>query len=98
VPYLFAEPALVQTLARAHRHRGIPHRHRLEGQSLAQHRWRRSIPLAGLRDIAALPGVRLVSLQKGYGLDELERLPEGMQVETLAISTKAPMPSSTPPR
>ena len=43
----------------------------------------RAIPLAGLEEIAALPGVRLISLQKRFGLEELASLPSGMIVETL---------------
>ena len=43
----------------------------------------RSVPLAQLSPIASVPGVRLVSLQKFHGLDQLEHLPSGMTVETL---------------
>jgi FkbM family methyltransferase len=43
----------------------------------------RSVPLRALAPIAALPGVRLISLQKNDGLEQLEALPEGMHVETL---------------
>lgn len=43
----------------------------------------RAIPLAGLQPLAAIDGVRLISLQKKFGLEELSSLPEGMQVETL---------------
>lgn len=43
----------------------------------------RSPPLAALAPIARLPGVRLISLQKVHGLEQLQTLPAGMQVETL---------------
>jgi tetratricopeptide (TPR) repeat protein len=43
----------------------------------------RSYPLKLLAGLAAMPGVRLISLQKGDGLDQLEDLPDGMTVETL---------------
>lgn len=43
----------------------------------------RSFALADLAPLAALPGVRLISLQKHDGLDQLDRLPPGMAVETL---------------
>lgn len=43
----------------------------------------RAFPLAALAQIAALPGVRLISLQKHDGLDQLAALPAGMAVETL---------------
>jgi hypothetical protein len=43
----------------------------------------RSIPLAQLAPLAQVPGVRLISLQTHHGLDQLQRLPPGMIVETL---------------
>src|SRR5262249_49165138 len=43
----------------------------------------RSIPLVCFEPLACIAGVRLISLQKNAGLDQLDRLPEGMQVETL---------------
>ena len=43
----------------------------------------RSAPLASFAPLARLPGVRLISLQKHHGLEQLDRLPEGMAVETL---------------
>ena len=41
----------------------------------------RNYPLAALAQIARKPDVRLISLQHGAGLDQLERLPPGMAVE-----------------
>jgi tetratricopeptide (TPR) repeat protein len=43
----------------------------------------RSFPLRCLDKIARLPGVRLISLQKGGGLEQLDALPDGMTVEKL---------------
>jgi hypothetical protein len=43
----------------------------------------RSFPLTMLQDIARLPGVRLISLQKGAGSEQLASLPAGMKIETL---------------
>jgi tetratricopeptide (TPR) repeat protein len=43
----------------------------------------RSIPLAAFEPLARLPGMKLVSLQKKHGLDQLEHLPPGMAVHTL---------------
>ncbi len=43
----------------------------------------RGFPLALLAPIARLPGVRLISLQKGEGVAQLAALPAGMAVETL---------------
>lgn len=42
----------------------------------------RSFPLAELAGPSRVPGVRLVSLQKGDGLEQLADLPDGMRVET----------------
>ncbi len=43
----------------------------------------RSFPASLFRDIAAMDGVRLISLQKGEGTAQLAALPPGMCVETL---------------
>jgi tetratricopeptide (TPR) repeat protein len=43
----------------------------------------RSFPLFEFQGVAQLPGVRLISLHKGAGEDQLAILPEGMVVETL---------------
>ncbi len=43
----------------------------------------RSLPLAAFAPLAALPNVRLISLQKGAGAEQLAKLPQGMIVETL---------------
>jgi ADP-heptose:LPS heptosyltransferase len=43
----------------------------------------RSYPLRGLHAISQMPGVRLISVQKTYGLNQLKELPDGMKVETL---------------
>jgi hypothetical protein len=45
----------------------------------------KSFPLAALAGIAALPGVRLISLQKGEGAEQRDHLPAGMAVETYAF-------------
>jgi len=41
----------------------------------------RTFPAASFRDIAALPGVRLISLQTGDGVEQLASLPDGMKIE-----------------
>jgi tetratricopeptide (TPR) repeat protein len=43
----------------------------------------RSIPLEKYLPLASVPGVRLISLQKTHGLEQLKHLPAGMTVETL---------------
>lgn len=44
---------------------------------------RRNFPVACFKHLAQLAGVRLISLQKGDGSEELNRLPRGMVVERL---------------
>jgi tetratricopeptide (TPR) repeat protein len=43
----------------------------------------RSIPLAKYEPLACVPNVRLISLQKAHGIDQLQKLPANMTVETL---------------
>ena len=43
----------------------------------------RSFELKLFKNIAALPNVQLISLQKGYGSEQLKSMPQGMQVEDL---------------
>jgi tetratricopeptide (TPR) repeat protein len=43
----------------------------------------RSVPLRAFQPLSQIPGVRLISLQKNHGLEELADLPTGMNVETL---------------
>lgn len=40
----------------------------------------RSIPLAAFAPLAGVPGVRLLSLQRGHGIEQLRALPAGMRV------------------
>jgi tetratricopeptide (TPR) repeat protein len=49
----------------------------------------RSFPLAALADIAKLAGVRLFSLQKGAGSEQLGQLPPGVRVEELGPTYEA---------
>ena len=44
---------------------------------------RRSFPLLQFQGLGRIPGVRLISLQKNDGLEQLSDLPPSMQVETL---------------
>ena len=43
----------------------------------------RAIPLSAFRALSEIDGVRLISLQKGDGVQQLARMPAGMIVETL---------------
>jgi hypothetical protein len=44
---------------------------------------RRKFALAEFAPLARIPGVRLMSLQKEFGVEQLEELPAGLTVETL---------------
>ena len=46
--------------------------------NFAQDRW---FPLAALAPLARLPGVRLISLQKGHSTPALDQRPDGMALE-----------------
>lgn len=50
----------------------------------------RSIALREFAPLAALPGVHLVSLQKGAGTEQLAQLPAGMQVQAFADFDEGP--------
>jgi hypothetical protein len=84
VPYLFAEPERVarwRALAR------LEHGFRIgitwQGDPRGRIDQGRSFPIRCFERLAALPGVRLIALQKEHGLDQLGRLPPGMVVEQL---------------
>ncbi|HEY1412103.1 MAG TPA: glycosyltransferase family 9 protein, partial [Rhodopila sp.] len=49
----------------------------------------RSFPLLALQEVAAIPGVRLISLQQGAGVEQLHSLPVGMRIEVLGDSFDA---------
>ena len=49
----------------------------------------RFFELAALAPLAAIPGIRLISLQKGRGVEQLAGLPTGMRVETLGADFDA---------
>ncbi len=82
-PYLSAEPALRERwLARVGSNGlrvGIAWQGWTDGGGAG---WR-SFRLEQMQPLAAVPGVRLISLQIGTAAEQLERLPPGMVVETL---------------
>ncbi len=43
----------------------------------------RAVPLRAFAPLGEIPGVRLISLQKGAGVEQLEELPDGMFVDSL---------------
>jgi tetratricopeptide (TPR) repeat protein len=83
VPYLRAEEALRAKWAARIGSEGFKIGINWQGSPNPEADLARSFPLAELAALAALPGVRLISLQKGVGIEQLDYLPEGMIVETL---------------
>jgi tetratricopeptide (TPR) repeat protein len=80
VPYLHAEPGLAlswrRTIGDGGRKIGVCWQGSASRQSL-----NRSFPLSELAPLASLPDMRLISLQTGFGLEQLASLPDGMRVE-----------------
>ncbi len=83
VPYLAAEPEKVaawrERIGGEGRRIGVI----WQGNPRYGQDHRRSVPLMHFAPLASLPGTRLYSLQAVHGLDQLERLPDGMAVEQL---------------
>jgi tetratricopeptide (TPR) repeat protein len=82
VPYLFADPERMaywgSRLPAARLRVGIA----WQGNPRARMDKIRSIPVREFAPLAAVPGVRLVSLQRHDGLDQLGALPPGVRIET----------------
>jgi hypothetical protein len=86
--------------------RAEPERRRAWGEAIGGHGFRigiawqgksgwstdkgRSIPLAAFAPLASVPGVRLVSLQKHEGTEQLSGLPQGMAPDVLAGLDEGP--------
>jgi tetratricopeptide (TPR) repeat protein len=83
VPYLAADPARAADWARRLDGEGFKVGVAWQGNPKGEIDLGRSIPLAAFAGLAGVPGVRLISLQKGFGAEQLESPPDGMVVETL---------------
>jgi tetratricopeptide (TPR) repeat protein len=81
VPYLFAEPGLVAKWADCLGSHGFKIGITWQGNPDPKIDIARAAPLANFAPLASIPNCRLISLQKGYGLDQIA--PSGVQVETL---------------
>jgi tetratricopeptide (TPR) repeat protein len=81
-PYLGADPARVAKWRARLGEGGFKIGVAWEGSAFGT-RLGKSFPLARLEGLSRLPGVRLVSLQKNQGAEQLAALPQGMTVETL---------------
>jgi hypothetical protein len=83
VPYLRAEPELVAGWREKIGQAGFKIGICWQGNPIAKVDRGRSVPLVQFAPLAPLPEVRLISLQKHHGLDQLDRLPADVKVETL---------------
>lgn len=83
IPYLGAEPARVADWAARIGAAGFKVGVVWQGNADPEVDMARSMPLTAFAPLAAIPSVRLISLQKGGGVEQLDALPPGMRVETL---------------
>jgi hypothetical protein len=83
VPYLAAEPERARRWAARIGTEGFKVGIVWQGNPNPEADMARSAPLAAFAPLAAIPGVRLISLQLGGGVEQLADLPAGMRVETL---------------
>jgi hypothetical protein len=83
VPYLSADTGLAARWAKKLGAPGFKIGICWQGSPAATIDIGRSLPLRMFFPLSPVPGVRLISLQKHHGLDQLAELPAGMTVETL---------------
>ena len=83
VPYLAAEPERVRKWSARIGAEGFKIGIVWQGNPNPEADTARSVPLAAFAPLAAITGVRLISLQVGRGVEQLADLPAGMRVETL---------------
>ncbi len=81
-PYLYAEQSLQSAWAERIGNAGFKIGIVWQGNPKASAERGRSMPLSCFAPLAKIPGVRLISLQKGPGTEQLEQVPDGMRVET----------------
>jgi tetratricopeptide (TPR) repeat protein len=84
-PYLRAEPERVRKWKERLGERGFKVGIAWQGNKAAKIDHGRSFALAEFLGVAQLPNVRLISLQKHDGVEQLDTLPQGMRVETLGL-------------
>jgi hypothetical protein len=83
VPYLRAEDDLVTRWKNRMGEEGFKIGIAWQGNPQVKADQGRSIRLAEYLALSRLPGVRLISLQKGHGLDQLGEVPRDVRIETL---------------
>lgn len=85
MPYLFPEPGRVARWRERIGGTGFKIGINWQGNKQSPADRGRSFPLNAIRCLSAVPGVRLISLQKGAGAEQMQSLPEGMMVEDLGV-------------
>lgn len=88
-PYLSAEDARIAKWKKKIGAKGFRIGICWQGKTQGRNDPERSFPLAALAPLAALPGVRLISLQKGDGEEQIAELPAAMTVEELSTDFDA---------
>ena len=83
IPYLFAEPERRRLWARRIGEAGFRIGVVWQGNPNPEADMARSFPLERLAPLARAPGVRLISLQKGFGVEQLEAASLSFPVESL---------------
>ena len=83
LPYLAAEPDRVAVWSQKLGPQGFRIGIAWQGDKARNVDAGRSIPLRHFASLADIPGVRLISLQKNYGTEQLAHLPDGMAVDVL---------------
>jgi tetratricopeptide (TPR) repeat protein len=89
VPYLAAEPALREMWLKRIGAQGFKIGVVWQGNPDPEADRARSLALNALAPLAAIAGVRLISLQKGFGEDQLSNLQASLRVETLGANFDA---------
>lgn len=89
IPYLLADPERVRAWRERLGREGFKVGIVWQGRPDVKIDKGRSVPLRSFAPIADQPGVRLISLQKKHGLDQMDALPQGMKVETLGADFDA---------
>ncbi len=83
VPYLTAEPDRIAQWRERLGTNGYRVGIAWQGNPASAAERGRSVPLHHFRPLAQIPGVRLISLQKQHGLEQLQNVPAGLQIETM---------------
>ena len=83
VPYFAAEPERVARWAERIGNHGFRIGINWQGNPSGKIDEGRSAPLKQFLRFAEVPGVRIISMQKNHGLDQLKDVPEDIKVETL---------------